>query len=341
MNKIILHIGSPKTGTTSIQKHLNINSDLYFKKGYFIPEIYGAGVNSWPLTFPFMNDERFEIMKSRLRHLNYSDQITKYELKNKYQEQFLYWKEHYKGMTLLTSSEDYFSNLRTKNEIKEFSEFINKFFDEIKIILYIREPLSRAISEYSDKSKKGRKLIFPMDLGIIKHDFGFKDNLVLWMNFFKNAIFKINLFQKGDLFKNDIICDFQKNLGLESEYKPIEDLENVSLNHKSILILNEINKRFLKSKDNLVANSLLLETLDIIYSNYPKFKVSKEIYDFYNKLFEDDNEWLKKNFFNHKKKLWDARSDFFCEKTNLDLNSFDFKFIDYVVRNRKSFLKFI
>ena len=139
------------------------------------------------------------------------------------------------------------------------------------------------------------------------------------------------------MHNNDVISDFQKNLGLDFAYKNIEELQNPSLNHKSILILDEINKRI--SNKGLIANSLLLETLEIIYSDNSKFKISKEIYDLYQKVFKEDKEWLRKTFFSNKEDLWDNNINIISDTVVLDFNPFDLKFIEYVVRNSKSFLK--
>lgn len=38
-NTLILHIGTPKTGTTAIQKFLYDNQTLLKEKGFFYPEI--------------------------------------------------------------------------------------------------------------------------------------------------------------------------------------------------------------------------------------------------------------------------------------------------------------
>ena len=96
MEKIIIHIGMPKTGSTTIQETKENNKTLY-EKGYFIPSFYGSGVNNRPLTFNFMNQNKFQKKFKRLGHLNLSIKLTQDNLKVFYEKKFSDYKDNHPG----------------------------------------------------------------------------------------------------------------------------------------------------------------------------------------------------------------------------------------------------
>ena len=339
MEKIIIHIGMPKTGSTTIQEYLKENKEELYDKGYFIPSFYGSGVNSWPLTFNFMNENKFQKKCKRLDHLNLSIKLTQDNLKVFYEKQFSDYKDNHSGKILLTSSEDYFGELKSFNEVSKFKYFLSKFFNQVEIILYIRNPLSKAISCLSEDVKKGkvRNEIFK---GNNMSIYSYKNLILNWLECFPKANFKLALFQTEDLICNDLISDFLVKIGLFSSYSPFKKkVKNKSLNFKSILILSEINKKISAEGRNLIAKKNLIDLLDTIYLKEPKYHVSSEVCRDYENFFLEEDEWLRENFFREKCKIWDYSEYLINQENRFILDSYDRLLIDNIITKSDLYFK--
>ena len=329
----------PKTGSTTIQKFLKEKKDELYEKGYFIPTFYGSGVNSWPLTFNFMNENKFQIKCKRLDHLNLSIKPTQDNLKLFYEKQFSDYKDNHSSKILLTSSEDYFGELKSFEEVSKFNYFLSKFFNQVEIILYIRNPLSKAISCLSEDVKKGRvrnEILKGKDIS----SYSYKKLILNWLECFPKANFKLALFQTEDLICNDLISDFLVKIGLFSSYSDFQkNVENKSLNFKSILILSEINKKISAEGRNLIANKKLIDLLDTIYLKEPKYKANSEVCKDYEDFFSEEDEWLKENFFKEKSKIWDYNKYITNQGNRFILNSYDRLLIDNIITKSDLYFK--
>ena len=108
--KLILHIGSPKTGSTSLQKSLCANHDLLLEKGYYYPHITDM-FNHNVLSLLFRNaPPTRQFTQGDVKSPAYYEAVGFEELnKIKAQLKFL------KPKTVILSSEYYFYELRKKH----------------------------------------------------------------------------------------------------------------------------------------------------------------------------------------------------------------------------------
>jgi hypothetical protein len=133
MNKLILHAGLHKTGTSAIQKTLSNNRDFLWENGYFYPD---------PLPF-----DAHHAFASRLRN------ITNLEAKvEEVERQLVLYKKNAKGRAVLLSSEIFSEQIdplcfRTLPNI----------FDEVHIAFYIRQQDELVESAYNQQIKQSRE----------------------------------------------------------------------------------------------------------------------------------------------------------------------------------------
>ena len=328
----------PKTGSTTIQQYLKDNKNELYEKGFFVPNFYGSGVNSWPLTFNFMNEKKFQRKAKRLSHLNLNIIHTQDNLKTFYEKTFSEYKDNHSGKILLTSSEDYFGELKSFVEVNKFQNFVSKFFNQVEIILYIRNPLSKAISCLSEDVKKGkvRDELFKDDIS----NYGYKKNILNWLECFPSAKFKMALFQADDLINNDLLSDFLVKIGLLPHFNNSQNkVENKSLNYKSILILSEINKRISAEERNLISNKKLIDLLDTVYLKESKYFVSSKLCRDFEDFFQEEDEWLRVNFFSEKNKIWDYKRYSLNDNKSCVLNPYDRSLIENIISKSNLYFK--
>lgn len=148
---IILHVGLHKTGTTSIQETLYYNNHLLEKKGFFYPKCWPAN-HSFPLYSSFCDKpEKYRqniYAKADPKKIIDTNKSYLFNLKQEYQEHF---SDH-----LIISGED-ISNLTQKNinALKRYLEMITHDSNTFQILIYLRDPVTLAISLVQEWIKGG------------------------------------------------------------------------------------------------------------------------------------------------------------------------------------------
>jgi len=220
MKKIIIHYGMHKTGTTAIQDSLY--KSLKDPK-YFLISLRQNGNSSRALIDMFSN--------SPLSYYqNKKDRVTLAEIHKKREGDFLFFqdiiiKEGEK--TALISGED-ISTLKL-SELYSFKKYIKTFFNEIKLVGYIRHPLIYNEVSISEKLKWGitanlfnidihRELLQP--IRNLDKVFGKKNVDVI-------------LYDESNLKNNCSVSDFCSRLKIDLDYIKTER-SNISLSCDAI-----------------------------------------------------------------------------------------------------------
>jgi len=142
MNKLILHIGSFKTGTTSIQNTFYNNAKELFKYNIVYPEI---GKNHRWLAYwddgTRLSNEHNTVKQEALKYINDG---------KKYLSRLV---ELNQDKTLFISSEFLFTT--PLNELFLLKEYLNNHFDEVVILAYVRNPADMLTSWVSESVKNG------------------------------------------------------------------------------------------------------------------------------------------------------------------------------------------
>ena len=149
--KCILHIGIEKTGTTSIQFELASNRNALRSQKILYPKSLGL-YNHLAITGYALNDDDFNDIRTILNlktHSRIVDFRTNVEeaLRNEILE--------HDYNTVIISNEHMSSRLFSREELSFLKEFLNIFFDEIRIIIYLREQSSLFKASISTAIKAG------------------------------------------------------------------------------------------------------------------------------------------------------------------------------------------
>ena len=143
---LVLHIGTEKTGTTTIQNFLKANRDqlrrqsVYVSKDLMIP----SGNQRWLAALAYNAtriDELISTQGYRSKAERDQDMVNRYEcLKLEIEASTSDCKRW------IISSEHLQSRLTTDEEIHRLYQLLKELFNEITIVLYIRNPVDTAIS---------------------------------------------------------------------------------------------------------------------------------------------------------------------------------------------------
>lgn len=249
---LLLHIGSHKTGTTSIQHWLQDNQKILAQNNYsFIyapphPDIHGYLI---PI-------EDNKIIPHGLKFIgakNFLKQVNKS-----------------KNSNIIASSEN-LSFFFQHSAIKDLRSELIHHFDEIRVIAYLRRQDLHAVSHYQEGSKIHRdfeRQLFgkaPSALPKYREELDlyldYNTRIGMWLDIFGRENVIVRSFQRDKLFKGDVILDFLDTCGIPTDNIILPKIKNPSSGFASTLVGHTL-------KLNMIPNDVQM----VIYSDLQKYE---------------------------------------------------------------------
>lgn len=227
MTLCILHLGSEKTGTSSIQKYFGQHREALLKEGYWYPKSFTNPVGHV--------------------HLKLSDAAVDGSLAKdaavaaEFREEF----ESVRRRDLkaaVFSSEFFHSQLRDEASVKRLKEFLGHYFDRFQLIYYARRQDQMLASMHSTAVQGGwttnRDALSVYET---KGHYYFDHLAVcdLWAGQFGRETLACRIYERDRLINGDIIDDFSKliGLGLSSGRDKVASNESLSFETMAVLLL--------------------------------------------------------------------------------------------------------
>ncbi len=284
MKKLFLHIGMHKTGTTSIQENLAAARDVLFENDILYPSIkpYNHTVSFTPI---FSNNPLADItfIEKGIRTIK-AARIEQDRLKRMWEIEL---SKNTCTKTIISAEG---CSMLLEDRVREMKGILDQYFDEIVVLIYVREPMSFYTSLIQQRLKH-------MDHSL--DDFSFRKpnqlytrRIPQYMNVFgeKNVI--IRPFNKMALYKNDLIDDFFKVIKCDIDTSQIKrDKVNESLGMNATIILSELNKYYPGYNDGIInAERGLSKNLEKVLEMLNSVEDRKLEFDFH--FSEEDVEYL-------------------------------------------------
>jgi hypothetical protein len=237
MTLCILHLGSEKTGTSSIQKYFGQNRDSLLGRGYWYPRAFSNPVGHV--------------------HLLLSDAAVDGSLGPNLPAAVDFRKEYDTvfrksgAKTCVLSSEFFHSELRERAAVERLKEFLSPYFDSFRLFYYARRQDHMLASMHSTSVQGGwttnrdAMSVYPT-----KGHYYFDHKAVcdLWAGVFGREALTCRIFERDKLANGDIIDDFRVGIGLGLEQGREAVTSNESLNFETMNVLLLLNGS--RHKDN-------------------------------------------------------------------------------------------
>jgi hypothetical protein len=303
---IILHIGAPKTGTTSIQTFLSDYSDLLKSDGVLVPKSTRYSKKNHTLLVNYCINNRM-VSKMNIRN-GISDKRQLKDFKISFYNNLRNEIMSFKGKTVVMSSEQLYGSLSTLKELTRLKKLFKDLYDELKIVIYVREQSSMLCSLYSTRIKGGDTALMPGLEEFSKTEiFDYNNRLKNWETVFGKENILLRVFDIQHLVKNDVVQDFSQTVNLP-EYSTTKNYLNTTLNAKQCEFLRLVNHHippFTNMKVNIVRNGLRKMVARTEIDSPPiSDLISKE----YQNIYEQSNENLAKRYFENPAKLFTKRT---------------------------------
>jgi hypothetical protein len=305
--KCYLHIGTEKTGTTSIQQFFNINRSRLLEKGFMFTESVGAD-----------NNRSLSVAAYDLSHYDdftASEGFDTNEKLKAFQEQFIAELEteingtrasHPHVDTIVFSSEHVHSRLTRANELQRLKEILHRLgIQEIQIIVYLRRPAELANSLYIESIKAGYNLrCWPPEEyydNVCNH----RNTLSLYSSVFGQTSITPRLFNRQDLVNESIIDDITSVMGIPRDSYACPGIMNKGISMLGLEILKRLNKRIPAYIDNK-PNCIRAELASYIVNNFSddKYIMPSDLFEKYDLRYHDSNEWIRQHYFKDKQELF-------------------------------------
>lgn len=213
--QLIFHIGTEKTGTTSLQAFLRVNRPMLKEHGILYPRAPGE-VNHTQLAAASQSTARGGMAK--LHHLQDKADLDRFreDLRARLTDEL----RAANCETVILSNEHCTSRLVTDEEVQFLHDFLAPHFASMRLIVYLRRQDDYLLSTYSTTIKVGgtQPLEYPLPK-LIKRRYDHWELLSRWARIFGRENIACRRFDKRSLVKGDIVPDFLDAAGIDPTLK--------------------------------------------------------------------------------------------------------------------------
>ncbi|HVU19371.1 MAG TPA: hypothetical protein VHE09_01480 [Rhizomicrobium sp.] len=311
--ELYLHIGTEKTGTSSVQNFLAANRARLAHMGILYPETPGAK-NHTGLAAAAQDVSDTGPLRKTLGLQNQND-VEAYRAKL-----IEGLKEEYRGgafKTVIMSNEHCSSRLLREEEVHWLKDILAPHFEKIRIVVYLRRQDDYLLSIYSTAVKSGsvRPLeVPPLRSAAVRYDYW--PFLSRWARVFGRDAIVCRKFERATLKNGDVIDDLLSLIGVEADSafeRPGE--ANESLDAETLEFLRMFNahvSRFAGNRLNPIRANIvgLLSAI----SSGPLVTLEEEQLRGFMGMFEESNRKVALEYFGGVREapgdpLFDSRSD--------------------------------
>lgn len=201
--------------------------------------------------------------------------------------------------TMVLSNEHCSSRLRKASEISRLRDLCLEICDDVKVVLYIREPGQFYASWYSTAVASGNTFEFPWP--IPEHLLRAADWLRLiedWEKVFGTGSIILRRMDRGKLINGDLLDDFYASIQMPSIPYVVPEPRNEALPLKALIFLRKLNVVLPRIKDGRF-NSERGNVVDVLrgWPEKTRFELSRAEQERVRRSFEYSYEKIRQRFF--------------------------------------------
>lgn len=264
--RLVLHIGTEKTATTTLQHFLYHNRAALAARGVALSDACGSP-NNRRLAAYCQPETRFDnFFQTRgIRSL-----AEKQAFYAEFETAFKAEVADLQGDALILTSEHLHSRLIDRDCVQKLHDLVAPLFSEIRVICYFREQAAVAKSLYSTAIKGGKSESFASFLDGCtpdNHRYNYHSSFSIWADVFGADALVARVFDKGEFVGGDICADFlDQACGFDMDgFEPVSANQNESLGAHGLMlgrITNRTHPRYLPDGGVNPLRKVLAETLE-------------------------------------------------------------------------------
>lgn len=211
---LYLHIGTEKTGTTSIQDFLKSNRGRLLARGVQYPKLPG------PANQISLSTAALEEVQRSIEHI--FDLHSLADLAAFRESMSATLSEAFSGSTskiAILSNEHCSSRLQNRAEVQTLYDMLRPYFDRMFIVVYLRRQDEFLLSTYSTSVKTGLRWPLALPPEGFKRDrrYDYWKLLSRWAGVFGRDAMICRRFERSALKGGDVVEDFLETVGVEND----------------------------------------------------------------------------------------------------------------------------
>lgn len=232
--RLVLHIGTEKTGTTLLQDWLYSNQDELSEQGVFLSDLLGKS-NNRKLVAYFRKDQDDFWTAKRIKTSQDKEKYFAHFLDEFAAEIREAEKSHH---TMIITSEHFHSRLLVDAEVGELARFCRDHFTETRVLCYLREQSAMRRSQYSTAVKNGSGESFEEFKPEINENdqyYNYYDLAKRWEKNFGRTSLNLRVYDPRAFVDEDLRKDFLTAIGIPIDAKRL-DFQTQSANESLKLL---------------------------------------------------------------------------------------------------------
>jgi hypothetical protein len=306
--KCILHIGTEKTGTKTIQTFLHQNRSALSRSGYLYTTAAGAP-NNLKLPLAAYDPGRRDNL-TRLQGLDTEKKLRAFRADTRAALRRELSRSP-GASTVLFSAEHIHSRLTSRDELLRLRTLLEGLgLNDVRILVYLRRPADLAASLYSTAVQSGETACGPPPpddpyYRNICHHRGTVERF--------GAVFGMDrvtprLFEEAAFAGGTLIADFLSAVGLPQagRLREAPPAQNERLSALGIELLRRVNRRvplLVHDRPNRLRANLARYFSGALAGGAP-YVISADLFLRYEAEFEDSNEWIRARYFPDRDRLF-------------------------------------
>lgn len=324
--KAIIHIGAPKTGTTSIQDFLFANTAALAKQGFrFHRNVAGRGSQfEYPMAAMAQGGKLLHNPSERIRYKARTLDEAQAE-SAPHVAALADFPTRWREPVALFSSEHILPWLDRASLIKTLDQMFTPVFSEVRYVVYFRAQRDLILSQYSEQIKRGATLTLDAFLDARLARLDLHPQIKRWVNTVGKDRLDVRLYDPSFLLGRDLIGDFCAACGIDPAGLKTPAPANESLVAPAAECLRVLNSMVPEIHPEGGVNPLRREVLDALITlsrDMPRLALTPEQEDRIEKAVAAGNQKLKWWFFPDRTTLFSApasRSDPLCPQDLSDM----------------------
>ncbi len=237
---IFFHAGTQKTGTTSLQRFFEANREALAASGFIYPALLGRKTHAILGSYSLKTNPK---RVSRVMHGLTSEESV---------QQFMValdedFRRNIDSTSNYIISSEHWGKALDPSDIRRLKALLTSTGQDVKVIMYFRNPIDYLASTYSTDLKHGKpKILTKPKPKVLQLRYNYLNICDAWSSEFGQENIVARIFAREKLFKEDIVTDFLSVLGIDVakwiEFDFLESELNRSLDYVTASILLEFNE---------------------------------------------------------------------------------------------------
>lgn len=304
--RCILHIGTEKTGTTTLQRFLHLNRQRLGRRGLLVPTAAGFENQSGLAVASYREDRRDDLTTQWQIGADRAIHRFRIDLRDRLAAEVA------AGgcQTLVCTSEHLQSRLTAAEEVASLRLFLEAIGARaVEVVVYLRRPAEILNSLCSTLFSNGHHMPAPPgpDHHYLHNLCDHRGTIERWSEAFGRDALRPRIYGPKTLVGGSILDDFAAATGIDTAGLVRPASANRGLSAIAAEVLHRVNVQMAtRSPAKPISPSRdIVAAVDAVYGQGPAYALPAEAWDRYDEAFAESDEWVRRAFFPERDSLWE------------------------------------